>query len=284
MTVAGRLGGRLGCRLGWGLAGLLLLALAVAAAIAGARLAALHAEVKLRAALDPPESTAESTAETGGTPDGWEAAARRVVLIGDSRILRWEPLPHTPNLAVRVRGVGGETTRATRARFRADALGPRPDAVVLMSGINDMTAAALNPAHAEHLIAGAAENLAAMAAMAKEADVPLILADAVRPAEPGIVRRLFAWDGAIHGLTARLNARIAAIAAPDTGAPGVTLLSADRLLAGDAPAGTPLPDAYAADALHLTAEAYAVLNGALLATLDGLPSPAATPSAEARRP
>lgn len=241
-------------RAGW------ILAAALGAALALAAGALLRMEGELRLA----RTGAFPAATPGAPPAGWADARTRLVVIGDSRVAQWSPLPEAPGLAVWLRGVGGETAAATRARFAADALAPGPDVVVLATGINDLTAASLDRDAGPRVLETAAAALEAMAREAEAASVPLVLATVIRPARPSPLRRATLWHDRVRPLTHTLNARIRWLA---RARPGTLLLDADRLLAGAAPHDTPLPPAYAADTLHLTGAAYERLNAGLVALL-----------------
>lgn len=181
----------------------------------------------------------------------------RVVLFGDSRMVRWNPLPAAPGFEMVARGVAGETTAQMRYRFKADALDLRPSVIVLQAGINDLVAGTVIGRDAEAL-ENVVSNLTEFTVAAEASGIRVIVMTVVRPARPPLWRRL-AWSDSIIQRVEAANRRLAALARP-----GVQILDADTVLAGSA---RYLPSGYSVDTLHFNQPAYEVLSAELLRLL-----------------
>lgn len=192
---------------------------------------------------------------------GWAGPGEGVLLIGDSRVAQWAPLPEAPGLSFAVSGIGGETASGLGARFAGSALGltPPPGRIVIAAGINDLVAISLS-GRGEAALDQLAARLGALAEQAAGQGIPVSLMTVIRPADPGMLRRQFAWDDRIQTLVAGANRRIRALADP----PRITVIDADALLA---PEDGPLPARFATDALHFTPQAYEALNAGLVEAL-----------------
>lgn len=188
-------------------------------------------------------------------PVGWDQAQAQVLIVGDSRVARWRPRPEVSGVAFALAGVGGETSRELAARIGDTVEQAAPDVVVISTGINDLVAASLAAKQAPAIMAELASNIAKAGMTAKAAEAETIYMTILRPADPGLMRRAFAWSDRIHDLVRSTNREILALAASD----GASAIDADKLFPGDGA----LPDAFSEDALHWTPAAYEVLNRAL---------------------
>ncbi|MEZ4216171.1 MAG: GDSL-type esterase/lipase family protein [Myxococcota bacterium] len=238
---------------GWLLA---VAAIAVAVTLAGA-LRNTFADARREAAIERPPGPSALPAD----PAALDPGERRILVLGDSRVRRWEPAPEIAGARVLLRGVGGETTRALRARAAAEIAAARPAVVVVAAGINDVVAAGLSPRLEAVLVDAAVANVAAIARDARAAGAAAVVLTMPRPAAPDPVRRLLVWSDRIPPLAARANAGLRALASE----PGVRVVDADAALAGDSPL---LPARYAVDALHFSPAAYAALNDLLRSELE----------------
>jgi hypothetical protein len=95
-----------------------------------------------------------------------------IVLFGDSRARRWNPLPDLSSLAgdgrapavtVTVAGRDGDTTVQMRERLDREVLASAPNAVVVAGGGNDLRMVGAFPAREAQIMRQAIDNLAAMA-------------------------------------------------------------------------------------------------------------------------
>ena len=65
----------------------------------------------------------------------------KVVFVGDSLTGNWKTLGKAfPDLKVANRGIGGDTSRGVLFRFKEDVLDLKPKAIVMLVGLNDLTA------------------------------------------------------------------------------------------------------------------------------------------------
>ena len=71
------------------------------------------------------------------------AAARRIVVFGDSRAAQWADVLQVPGAQVVNRGISGETTAQMALRFERDVIALKPQIVVIQAGINDLVAASV---------------------------------------------------------------------------------------------------------------------------------------------
>lgn len=95
------------------------------------------------------------------------------VFIGDSITHLWELQAYFPGKIVINRGIGGDISTNVRKRFAADALQLKPGVVVMKIGTNDLGWGADVPP--ESIVDTICENIAAMAADAREAGVKLAI-------------------------------------------------------------------------------------------------------------
>lgn len=130
-----------------------------------------------------------------------------LVIVGDSRAAQWVRPPRVPGGETLLRGVGGETTVQTEARL-ADAVRLQPRAILLMSGVNDIIAAAyMEAAERRRVGAEAAARIARMARAAKASGPCVVVATVAPPARPNLLRRLVWRDGIVDDVEL-LNRRL----------------------------------------------------------------------------
>lgn len=99
--------------------------------------------------------------------------SKRVVLMGNSITESWltmRPSFFYQNSYLVNRGISGQTTGQMLIRFRQDVINLKPDLVVIMAGINDI-AENQGPSTLEEIL----ENIHAMAALAAEANIKVVL-------------------------------------------------------------------------------------------------------------
>ena len=242
---------------GTGLLAAALLGLSGALVLAGLELRGREIDLRLARAIE----TAASALAPAPPPD-WGGARPRVLVAGDSRVAAWSPRPDITGASLVFSGIGGETSAELRRRLERDLGTFAPDRLIVAAGVNDLIAASLRPGRARAVLAGLDANLRAIADGARAAGIEVTLLTVPRPARPGPVRRVLLWSDDLPGLVEAANAHIRAMEGP-----GIQVLDADAALAG--PPGAPLPAGLAADAVHLTPEAYARLNALLAGTFGG---------------
>lgn len=224
-----------------------LLALALAGMIVTAR--GIYAEGKLAA-------TAVSEATLRLTPN-WNSAPNRVLVIGDSRVARWRPGAPAAGSALATSGVGGETSAQLLARWRAGAQRPAGATLLILTGVNDLVAADLNPHKAPAIEAALARNVLTIAAEARAAGMVPVIGAVGQAARVDWGRRLLGWSGGLNRRIDRANAGLRTQAR----AAGHGWFDVNAALGvGD---DRIMPPRHALDTLHWTDAAYRALESAL---------------------
>ena len=228
----------------------------LAAGIYGWSLRTNYVAGKLAAVTDPPDlpvgPTPASAASTAGAP--------RILVVGDSRVGQWLDRPQREGAVFFMRGAGGETSAGGLRRIQDEMNRFRPDVLLVMTGINDLVAASLNPEMAVSIERDLVANLIKMAKAAAKGGAEPIVATVIPPADPDWVRRTFFWSDAIWEATRRANAEIMRQAAEN----GLRVI--DLASAVDAASG-PLAGHFSEDTLHWNAAMYARLNEVLVREL-----------------
>lgn len=168
-----------------------------------------------------------------------EKAQGAVVFCGDSLTGNWKDMAKAfPKLKVANRGIGGDVSRGLLFRFQEDVLDLNPKAVVILIGTNDLTAYG-SPTDC-------VSNIAQMLAMAQKKNpaLPIILCTTPPSDNPKAPTK--------PGARQDLNARIAKLAGERPG-----MLLCDLYPAMANPDGTPVPEYFNTDKLHLAAPGYA---------------------------
>jgi len=197
------------------------------------------------------------------TTENWDAAPRRIMLVGESRIRRWTALPEAAELAFAKSGVGGETLGQLERRFDENVLeyAPIPTDLVFAIGVNDLVAASLYHERGEgfqsHVVSTLITRLEGLIAKARAAGVEVHLATIVQAATPDLTRKLIFWDESLVTMISEANRQIAELADRE----GLALVDFNAMLEGG---DGPLPARFAADTLHFTPAAYDALNAGLL--------------------
>lgn len=191
----------------------------------------------------------------------WDERARRqhsIVFAGDSLTANWRDMPDDFGPRVANRGIGGDVSRGLLFRFREDVLALNPLAVVILIGTNDLTARQ-----------SAADTLSNI-------DTMLQLRNTLQPGSPVILCTVppSANDEAPVDpeQRARLNAGLHELAARHDHVAVVDLFKA--VAAAD---GSPLPEFFKSDLLHLSSRGYERWRDLLLPALRDLdvqPAPA----------
>lgn len=177
----------------------------------------------------------------------------RLVLLGDSRIAQWDPLPAVEPAEVVGRGVGGETTAQVALRTRRDAIDLGARVVVIQAGINDLKTIGVAPGRAKALEETTYGNLERISRELSGAGVRVFLLTIFPPGKVDLGRRLI-WSDEIEKSVERVNARLR-----DLEIPGVEVIDCDPVLAGE---GRLAPE-FSADTLHLNTAGYRALGAAL---------------------
>lgn len=206
------------------------------------------------ATLAPPFRSVAVGVQGAGQP-------ARVVFFGDSRIAEWELGAFEPFGPVLNAGFGGDTLAGMAARLDRDVLASEPATVVLLGGINDLTAQSMMSSEPDRRVAfnDSLAQLDDIVARLLARDVQLVLLLVGPPLDPGLQRRLV-WGAGIESAVDDLNEHLRALAGPRT-----RIVDTLDVFAASG-------DDWAArvrrDPLHYTTEAYALLTAAVTQTLD----------------
>lgn len=195
-------------------------------------------------------------------PEDWSADRRRVLMVGDSRIRRWDSLPTRPGFVFAKSGVGGETVGQLERRFQRDVLdiSPAPDAVIIAAGINDLVAVSIqsnySPEFGADVVGQMLDRLKLLAQRAQENGLEPHIATIIQPAAPDLLRRLTFWDDSLYGLVRDANQEISKFAQQND----IGMIDFNAILDG---AEGPLPEEFSADTLHFSPDGYRVLSAYL---------------------
>ncbi len=181
-------------------------------------------------------------------------AGMRILLFGDSRVQRWEPMPRANGAELVNRGIDGQTTAQMRLRFEQDVIALDPDIVVLQLGINDLVGIGVMPGREAAIAETCATNVEYFVAQLAARKVRVVLLTIIPADRPGLLRRPV-WNDRIDAEVERLNSdRLSRLASV-----GVGVVDTRTLLKSD---GAQPSDLYI-DALHLSPAGYARLNDAV---------------------
>ena len=197
--------------------------------------------------LDP---TGASAFSVGTTPDEDGGGEPLVILLGDSRIAQWSPLPAVADCRVIDRGISGQTTALTLLRLERDVLTPRPRVVVVQIGINDLKLIGLFPERKRFIVESCWRNIQELVDRMTAANIDVVLLTVFPPGPVGLLRTPV-WSDDIVRCTDEINNRM-------------LRLNESRLTVVDCDSILMLADGlrrkYARDTLHLTPSAYKALN------------------------
>lgn len=184
----------------------------------------------------------------------------RIVLFGDSRIARWNPLPSLPNCQSLNRGVSGETTAQAILRLDRDIIQLQPLVTVIQVGVNDLKSIGVLPKRKEEIINTCWKNLSKLVKQTTEHKIHVVVLTIFPPGSVGLLRRPI-WSDEINGAVLRINELIRGLKDPR-----VTVIDCDSILS----VGKTIRPEYAQNALHLTPAGYVALNKFLTPILEKL--------------
>lgn len=205
-----------------------------------------------------PQGTSEaSTLATASVSD------RVVVMFGDSRVSKWQPLPEAHGAIYINAGIAGETTTEMQRRFERDVLRHKPDIVVIQAGINDLTAAATHGIMDSEAITAAIEtNIEHFCATLRDNGSKVLLTAILPNKKLSLIRRQF-WASSLDQSVSDSNSRLQQIA-EKTGAVWLDASTLVKTANGDVDAS------FYTDTLHLNTQGYRVLNNTLEASISRL--------------
>lgn len=105
------------------------------------------------------------------------AETRTIVVIGASYAGGWQPEGPVAGFRIVAKGISGEQSSQVLARFDADAIAMKPEAVIIWGFINDIFRG--DRSHMEEVLQGTRQNLQEMVALARTAGIVPILATEV---------------------------------------------------------------------------------------------------------
>ena len=168
---------------------------------------------------------------------------KRVVLLGDSRVLAW-PSIESELFTVYNRGIHGQTSIQVRERFVAHVQGLQPDIVVLQVGMNDLKTIGLFPERKEKIVEDCKNNIHILMEKIHDLGAQVILTTTI-PAGPIPLVRRPVWSDDIDIAVQKLNQHIKSI-----NQDGVHIFDVAALV----------DETQYLDALHLEDEAYKTIN------------------------
>lgn len=232
-----------------------LAAIAVALFVAALAVLALgrgYAMVKLAATASEPAIVRQT--------DDWPGPPPRVLVIGDSRVARWRPDQDAGVLRLAISGVGGETSAKLLARWQRSVPPPPGTTVLILTGVNDLVAADLNPDRSAAIEVALVANVAALAKGMEQQGLTPVIGAIGQAGHIDWRRRMLGWSSELYTLIDRSNAKLRALAR----ARGYRWLDTNRAL--EAGADRRISARFATDTLHWNEAAYRRLEAASAAT------------------
>jgi lysophospholipase L1-like esterase len=194
-----------------------------------------------------------------GTSRGWPEAGPRILVVGDSRVADW-PIARSPRGAVgglAKSGVGGETSVKLLARWRTMSRPSEGTCVLILTGINDLVAADLNPDRSAAIEAALIRNVSAIAADVRADGMEPIIGAIGQAGSIDGLHQLLGWSDDLRARVDRSNRKLreAALSA------GSGWFDTNRALGVGA--DRQMPARFSTDTLHWNAAAYQALENAL---------------------
>lgn len=185
----------------------------------------------------------------------------RIVLIGDSRIAQWNPLPSPANCQIVNRGVSAETTAQTILRLKRDVIDLEPRIIVVQVGINDLKNIGVFPKQKDEIVGSCWKNLNTIISQTREHNIQVVMLTVFPTGPVGLLRRII-WSSEIRNGTDRVNEMMRNLKCE-----GVAVVDCDSILSANKAIKAPL---YAQGTFHLTAAGYQALNATLTPLLEKL--------------
>jgi lysophospholipase L1-like esterase len=189
------------------------------------------------------------------------AAAQRILFLGDSRAADWPALPADRFFTLNA-GVAGETTAQIRWRAEAVLSVEKPAVVVVQAGINDLKAIGVLPEAATQIQEQCTSNILEIVSLCRQHNARVVLTLILPPGKVPLARR-FVWSGKIETALREINNSLTRRYAD---AEGVAVFDMEKILAPTRPGSSDFSDYR--DTLHLQLAAYARLEPALLHQLE----------------
>lgn len=191
---------------------------------------------------------------------GWAESSPRILVVGDSRVARWRTDLTVRGLPLAVSGVGGETSGQLLARWQTTPPPAQGTTVLILTGVNDLVAADLNPQRSDRIERALLDNVAALAAQMRRQGLVPVIGAVGQAALIDWRRRLFGWSDELYALIDRSNTGLRELATIH----GYAWFDTNAAIATSEGR---VPPAFALDTLHWTEPAYRALEAALAQTV-----------------
>ena len=183
----------------------------------------------------------------------------RMVLVGDSDVEHWAPLPEVKGCEIVARGLGGDRTGDLLLRLQRDVIDLKPGVAVVTIGGNDLEDIALLPDRENTLVTICQRNLRTIVDRLRQKGIDVILLTILPYGDVDLAAG-DTWSNATYGAVERVNAMIRTL-----NGPGVTVVDCSAFLAR--PDGHRKP-VYSEEMIHLNTAGYQALNEALIPVLE----------------
>jgi len=184
----------------------------------------------------------------------------RVVLLGDSRVSLWEPLPDSQNYHLVNRGVSGEVTTQMLKRLDKDVVRLKPAVVVLQAGINDLNTIGVLPGRKDDIVNLCKDNLREIIDELVERGIYVVVLTVFSPGKASLLREPV-WSDEIYTAVSSVNEMLKAMHDSH-----LTVVDCDGFLS----VGQRIKPEYAEDEFHLKSRAYEVINEHVKPILESL--------------
>jgi lysophospholipase L1-like esterase len=142
---------------------------------------------------------------------GDSASGTRTLLLGDSRISYWKPLPQNHGNCWINAGMPGATTAQLLLRVESYLSESRASVVVLQIGINDLKAIGVIPGQRDTIVSNCINNTKKIIEIVEKQKCQLLLMGIIKPGKPEILRK-WAWSSAIIEAVNSVNTQLAELA------------------------------------------------------------------------
>jgi len=136
------------------------------------------------------------------------ANGTRTLLLGDSRISYWEPLPQIPENCLLNAGMPGATTAQLLLRAESYLGECNASVVVLQIGINDLKAIGVMPGQRDAIVSNCINNTKKIIEIVEKQKCQLLLMGIIKPGKPELLRR-WAWSSSIIEAVNSVNKQLA---------------------------------------------------------------------------
>lgn len=180
----------------------------------------------------------------------WPLRQPVVMLLGDSRVSQWEPLPQVEGFDIVNLGQNGLTSSQMLFQLLHLQIPKNVRGAVIQVGINDLKAIGFSPQQADAIAGQCRTNIAEAVDLLRAEDIQVVLLPVIPTGKPTLLRRSV-WSEKIDTAVADINDYLKTLQQP-----GVIVLQIDALSDADGR----LKSEYRLDTLHLNRTGYQALN------------------------